>query len=364
MQNILCTCTAIYSRTIPAPNKASKIRHVIIMELYIPGVDLKIKKFFNKKPTNPNAVCHKKGSFAKLYRSTLGENPVKRFSEVQRLLKNLLGYGFIVDCEEATDSNGLKYLNVTSIKPENPVENEGWRLDGTLNPPQKNSISKHNNYGKNQGETWDKLGISLGETWENKSLQAPISLGLKPILNRLTTYQRIQPNNLITGTPKIDFNFESDELDVFEYYAPEPEIIADDLEPIVEDHQEAPQEPKVFYWRAMPGESKDEYQDRIIADSTAEFWPDENIVPTIGRIFCYRTTEKPESELKEIMPTTSLAEATKCLQQHFGKKLITVYPMQNPVEAAKKRAGDELAQRRLGRNQAAIHTMRRDVFNP
>jgi len=43
------------------------------------------------------------------------------------------------------------------------------------------------------------------------------------------------------------------------------------------------------------------------------------------RVYCYRTKEKPDSELVAIMPNTSLAEAHESLSLRYGDKLLAVY---------------------------------------
>jgi hypothetical protein len=43
------------------------------------------------------------------------------------------------------------------------------------------------------------------------------------------------------------------------------------------------------------------------------------------RAYCYRVTDKPESELWVIMPNTGLAAATERVRHRFGDRLITVY---------------------------------------
>ncbi len=45
------------------------------------------------------------------------------------------------------------------------------------------------------------------------------------------------------------------------------------------------------------------------------------------RVYCYRTTEKPNSELVAIMPGQSLEEARESLVLRFGARLLDVYPM-------------------------------------
>ena len=45
------------------------------------------------------------------------------------------------------------------------------------------------------------------------------------------------------------------------------------------------------------------------------------------RVYYYRTTEKPNSELVAIMPGVELDEATASLKLRYGDRLLAVYPM-------------------------------------
>lgn len=54
------------------------------------------------------------------------------------------------------------------------------------------------------------------------------------------------------------------------------------------------------------------------------------------RVYCYRTTEKPEAELTVIMPNTELDEATANLKNRLGDKLLSVYPMVGTLASSTK----------------------------
>lgn len=45
------------------------------------------------------------------------------------------------------------------------------------------------------------------------------------------------------------------------------------------------------------------------------------------RVYCYRVTDNPGSELVAIKPNVELAEATQELRQRYGDRLLTVTPM-------------------------------------
>ena len=45
------------------------------------------------------------------------------------------------------------------------------------------------------------------------------------------------------------------------------------------------------------------------------------------RVYCYRVTDKPDSELVTLKPNVELAEATQELKERYGDRLLEVYPM-------------------------------------
>ncbi len=45
------------------------------------------------------------------------------------------------------------------------------------------------------------------------------------------------------------------------------------------------------------------------------------------RVYCYRVTDKPDSELVTLKPNVELAEATQELKERYGDRLLDVYPM-------------------------------------
>ncbi len=53
------------------------------------------------------------------------------------------------------------------------------------------------------------------------------------------------------------------------------------------------------------------------------------------RVYCYRVTDKPDSELMAIMPNTELDEAYECLGLKYGDRLLTVYENTSNLAGAK-----------------------------
>ncbi len=45
------------------------------------------------------------------------------------------------------------------------------------------------------------------------------------------------------------------------------------------------------------------------------------------RVYCYRVTDKPDSELVTLKPNVELTEATQELKERYGDRLLEVYPM-------------------------------------
>ncbi len=63
---------------------------VFIMELYAEAINATLIKYFNCQSKSRNHTVPHNSYFAKLYRLTLGKNPIKRFSKAQlRILINL-----------------------------------------------------------------------------------------------------------------------------------------------------------------------------------------------------------------------------------------------------------------------------------
>jgi len=54
------------------------------------------------------------------------------------------------------------------------------------------------------------------------------------------------------------------------------------------------------------------------------------------RVYCYRVTDKPNSELTVIMPNTELIEAEAKLREKYGDRLLSVEPMATMAESPTK----------------------------
>ena len=147
--SVLCECidTRICTiRTAGGPQPA------FIMELHSDSIPEPLIKFFNCNCTTKGQykVPHN-SAFSKLYRTTLGTNPTKRFSEAHKIFKNFRGYWFIVKYERAQLKKGQLYLKVVHIEPENPARNDAWTLDGTLKKTAKKATFTPTESEDNQG---------------------------------------------------------------------------------------------------------------------------------------------------------------------------------------------------------------------
>ena len=54
------------------------------------------------------------------------------------------------------------------------------------------------------------------------------------------------------------------------------------------------------------------------------------------RVYCYRVTDKPDSQLTVIMPGTELDEAEAKLKEKYGDRLLSVTPMATMAESPTK----------------------------
>ena len=149
---VLCECIDTRIGTIPT---AGGIKPVFIMQLQNEAIPEPLIKYFNcsRSKSGNHSVPHN-SDFAKIYRSTLGDNPTKRFSKAHQLISHLSGYWFIASYERAQSRSRKQYLKVTHIKPEAPARNDAWTLDGTLKKAAKNSPFQTPKNGDEVATTW------------------------------------------------------------------------------------------------------------------------------------------------------------------------------------------------------------------
>ncbi len=140
MNKISCVCVNTKTGTIAIKGG---IKPVFLMELANDAGEILIKFFnVNKTPKGSYSV-DRNGDFAKLYRLTIGENPVARFSRCDQLLTHFIGYQFFIEYEQAHSNRIGDYLRVTSIKPEFPFLGDGWTMTGHLIRGTRKKTSKN-----------------------------------------------------------------------------------------------------------------------------------------------------------------------------------------------------------------------------
>lgn len=146
-------------------------------------------KFLNFKLTlKGSCTVGHDSDFAKLYRLTLGENPVKRFSKAKQLLSHFRGYSFFAEYKPAAWSNGSPFLKVTSLQPVDPRQNNDWTGTGKLRKKsRKRPDLKQKNDGNEVEISRKSNDENIEKEWKNngneKTLEPAETLGLEPIFN-------------------------------------------------------------------------------------------------------------------------------------------------------------------------------------
>ena len=236
----LCLCIDV--RIIKIRVQSGRVP-VFVLQLHNETIDneQQIIKYLNCKSTTQGqyTVAHN-SDFAKLYRTTTGKNPKKRFSEAHKLVKHFLGYWFIAEFDIYQPPKGESFFKVAHIKAEAPAKNDAWTGNGTLKKIPKKATFTPNKSGDNRGtargHSGDNGGTFRGYSVDCETLQASNSLGLEPVLN--STYKR--PDQGVTTNPQDHV------LDV-------------DLS--------LSQTSNVFYYSKLANESTSDYHDRVINES-------------------------------------------------------------------------------------------------
>ena len=182
---ILCECIDTRIGTIKT---AGGLQPVCIMQLHSDAIPEPLIKFLNcNSVTKGQYKVPPNSDFAKLYRSTLGTNPTKRFSEAHKILRHFSGCWFIAKYERAQLKKGQQYLKVIHIEPENPARNDAWTLDGTLKKTAKKATfmptESEDNQGIIRGQSGDNQGIIRGQSGDGETLDDSNSLGLEAVFH-------------------------------------------------------------------------------------------------------------------------------------------------------------------------------------
>ena len=181
---VLCECIDTRIGTI---STAGGVKPVFIMQLHNETIDEPLIKYFNCNLSNAGyySVPHN-SDFAKIYRTTIGTNPTKRFSKSHQLISHLSGFWFVASFERAHLRSRKHYLKVTHIKPNAPVRNDAWTLDGSLKKAVRNLSFQTNKNGDEMVTSRRQSGETMVMDWrrsgDGEMLEASTSLGLEPVL--------------------------------------------------------------------------------------------------------------------------------------------------------------------------------------
>jgi hypothetical protein len=139
----------------------------LILDLVSFDGSLKVVAFFNVKKTKKGfyTVGHK-SRFAKLYRSTIGDNPSRLKGKAHQLVKHFIGEQFYVDYKEALRDDRSLYFKATDISPIKPIETKEWFSNGELKAKARGRyVTKKNKNrtlrGKEQENKWKNAGNEL-----------------------------------------------------------------------------------------------------------------------------------------------------------------------------------------------------------
>lgn len=143
-RTVMCVGSTI--RKEPGGHRASV---VLFLEELESGAQF--TKYFNvqfSKQGNPKFRMN--SDFLKLYRITMGKNPVNQYHKVKQLIKHLHNQEFEISYTSSKSKKGELYNKVTKINPIDPIVIEGeWSPHGLLLlPKRKRFIPPHSNHPK------------------------------------------------------------------------------------------------------------------------------------------------------------------------------------------------------------------------
>ncbi|WP_341325920.1 hypothetical protein [Methylotuvimicrobium sp. KM2] len=173
MNEILCECvdTKIGSIRVKSGKKP-----VFIFELVSDTGELFIKFFNANKTPKGNYSVARNSDFARLYRLSTGNNPIKKFSECQKLIKHMSGYMFLASFEAARDRRGNEYNRVIALKPAEPIISGEWTITGHLIKGVRQPGKNWGHFGENPGKNWGKTG-------ESNSTSGQVNSGATAVFN-------------------------------------------------------------------------------------------------------------------------------------------------------------------------------------
>ncbi len=164
-----CTCIDAYTGSIKT---SGGIKPVFILHLYSHELDRNIIKFFNCNITKTgNYTVNKNSDFARLYRLTIGENPVARYSKAKQLLGHMVCESYVCEYVESKDKNDQTYFKAKNIKPVVPKMHDDWFENGQLK--RKRAGRKRSSSIKSKSEkSLETARIHIGNELESNRLES------------------------------------------------------------------------------------------------------------------------------------------------------------------------------------------------
>jgi hypothetical protein len=212
----------ISTKIVQISSKTGK-RTAFILELVSQEGEISTK-FFNVNVTPKGSYSvHPNSDFGKLYRLTIGENPQKRFSRCDQLLKHFIGHQFFVQTELANCKTFGDYTRVKSIKPELPIVNDGWTITGHLiKAVRKESANNWRTIGEELVKNRRKVGdCNLASGQVKSGLADDLNPTLNPTYprdNLSTSVYNIGISNSKPDTPLPDIDLASIEINQHNFH--------------------------------------------------------------------------------------------------------------------------------------------------
>lgn len=209
-------------------------------------------RFFNvRKIKGSNYSVPRNGSFAMLYRITIGINPTRKFSKAQQLMKHFIGEIFICTYEHAQGISSA-YFRVTKIVPVAPQYSESWLGDGRL---VKRRIAPR----KVGSQIYTKDSINKKHTGNDLETDGQLSG------NQLETRNADNPQHTLPeGAIASHKDIQHTRVDAYKHASDHQKYMSVEVR-----NSSGSRERIIRYWQ-MPGETYEQYLDRVIETSLDE----------------------------------------------------------------------------------------------
>lgn len=248
-QPLECECIDAKIGTI---STAGGQKHVIILTLLDHAHGREMVRFFNTRQIKgSNYSVPRNGSFAKLYRITIGENPVRKFSKSQQLMKHLIGEYFVCVFQNA-EARGVTYRKVTQIQAMHPKKDERWLEDGRLLKRRKSTRRDERYFVEKKSINEKPFGNRLETDWQLSGNQLETQYYQTP--QQYCDESENQSHKNIQRPRVVAYQHASE---VHTYMAVKVRNSSDSRE-------------RNIYYTRMPSESNEEYLDRVIDTSLNE----------------------------------------------------------------------------------------------